>query len=117
MTENAVDSPDAAEAEVDQTPVENHPCDGCGKLDDHPMVHIWAPWSKKIDEKTTVVVEDPSFHHDCLPQEYRDMVAEGPQHAVIRAAIEAAENGVHGDELRAYIQSLPSDNNIEPEEA
>lgn len=97
---------------TDTTPVpQPFLCDGCGQTDNHPMIHVaYGVWKK--DERTTV--REPSFHFDCLPQEYRDLL-DGPQHAVTVAAIEAAESGVHGEELREFIQSQPDDNNIEPE--
>lgn len=84
-------------------------CDGCGQTDDHPMIHVADNWKK--DERTTITA--PSFHFDCLPQEFRAML-DGPQHAVTNAAIEAAESGTHGDELREFILAQPSDNDVEP---
>jgi hypothetical protein len=99
--------------EPDATPVENHPCAQCGQLDDHPTVHVLGPWQK---DETTILVH-PSFHYDCLPADADvlwglDLTA--PEHAVTAAAAEAAAAGVHGDELRAFIASLPSDNDVEP---
>lgn len=86
-------------------PVENHPCAGCGQLDDHPMIHVMGPYQA---EGTIHLA--PSFHYDCLPQEYGSLVASGDEHAVTRAAIEAAQNGIHGDELRSFILEQPTDN-------
>ncbi len=91
------------------TPVKNHPCDACGQLDDHPMVHIQGSWEK--DGRTTI--SDPSFHFDCLPEEFEQLLGDAPQHAVTRAAVAKARDGVHGDKLRAFITSQPSDNEIE----
>ena len=93
-----------------ETPVENHPCDGCGQLDDHPMIHV-GPYGWQKDERTPVV--DPSFHFDCVPdalaQEF-GLTADAPEHAVTVAAMEKAKSGVHGDKLRDFIQKQPSDN-------
>lgn len=85
-------------------------CDGCGQTDNHPMIHVaYAVWQK--DERTTIV--EPSFHFDCLPAEYRVGLNE-PQHETTLKAIAAAEDGVHGDELRKFIQKQPNDNLVEP---
>jgi len=99
-------------------PVKNHPCDAanCGKLDDHPMIHVAANW--KRDERVTIT--EPSFHFDCLPDEYVDLLldADGnplPQHRVTYDAIQAAKAGTHGHELRAFIQTQKTDNDVEPE--
>lgn len=97
---------------MSETPVENHPCDDCGQLDDHPMIHISGLWRR--DERITVA--NPSFHFDCLPAEYVDLLGDDPQHAVTRAARDAALSGVHGAELRTFIASLPSDNDVVPQE-
>lgn len=86
------------------------PCDGCGSTDTDPMIHTLGPWQK--NERVTI--DSPSFHYDCLPVEFRELLV-GPQHAVTTAAIEAAESGVKGEDLRAFIQEQPSDNEIEPE--
>lgn len=91
------------------SPVVNHPCDACGQLDDHPMVHVLGPWGK--DERTTL--SDPSFHYDCLPEEFRALLGDAPEHAVTRAAIAAAEGGKHGNALRKFIQAQPDDNSLE----
>jgi hypothetical protein len=100
-------------------PVKNHPCDVCqrksGKADDHPMVHVG--YGTLWDAGDGTYVLNPSFHFDCLPAEYRAMIADGEQHANTRATIEAAESGVHGDELRAHIMHLAkqrNDNDVEP---
>lgn len=95
-------------------PVENHPCDGCGQLDDHPMIHVYGLWTKD-DGRTTVT--DPSFHFDCLPAQYEDTLGDAPQHAVTRSAIAKARDGVHGAKLRTFIQAQPSDNDLPDQEA
>jgi hypothetical protein len=75
------------------------------------MIHVaYATWKK--DDRTTIA--EPSFHFDCLPEEFRALL-EGPQHAVTVAAIEAAETGVHGEQLREFIAAQPDDNNIQTE--
>jgi hypothetical protein len=89
-----------------ETPVENHPCDACGQLDDHPMIHIWGAWQK--DDRTNIT--DPSFHFDCIPEEFEGLLGDAPQHEVTRAAIAKARDGVHGDKLRTFIASQTSDN-------
>lgn len=94
-------------------PVKNHPCDACGQLDDHPMIHVGWGYLWHKDARTTVL--EPSFHFDCLPPELEQLLGDAPQHAVTRSAIEAARSGVHGDELRAHIDAQPTDNDVEPE--
>lgn len=89
-------------------PVENHPCAVCGQRDDHPVIHVQANW-----QHGDVIHLNPSFHFDCLPPEYEALIADGPQHTRTRDAIAAARSGVHGDELRAHIASLPDDNTLE----
>lgn len=85
------------------------PCDGCGKSDTDPMIHVaYGSWQK--DDRTLIM--EPSFHFDCLPQEFRDDLS-GPEHAVTVAAIEAAESGTKGDALREFIADQPDDNNVE----
>jgi hypothetical protein len=86
-------------------------CDGCGQSDNHPMIHVMGAWQK--NERTTI--NDPSFHFDCLPDEYRVLLIGQPQHAVTNAAIEAAEKGTHGDKLRAFIAKQEDDNNVPDE--
>jgi hypothetical protein len=79
-----------------------HPCDGCGKADNHPMIHVaFGSWQK--DART--FISEPSFHHDCLPAQFRDMLV-GPDHEIARQIIAAAESGTHGDELREFILGL-----------
>lgn len=100
---------------VDQ-PVVNNPCDACGKADDHPMIHVFGVWQK--DDRTSVA--DPSFHFDCLPEQFESLLGDddtAPEHAVTRAAIAKARDGVHGDKLRAFIQAQPDDNTLEGESA
>ncbi len=96
-------------------PVVNHPCDRCDKQDDHPMTHVAGVWKK--NERTQV--QDPSFHFDCLPQEYVDLLHVGgeplPQHAKTWALREAALAGTHGADLTRLAHELPSDNDVEPE--
>lgn len=93
-------------------PVKNHACDACDKLDDHPMVHVWGVWRK--NDRTTV--NDPSFHFDCLPAEYVDLLGDLPQHANTLATIAAARDGVHGAELHKFIHKQKNnDNLVEPE--
>lgn len=88
-------------------PVQNHPCDGCGQLDDHPMVHVMAPW---IDRRGTPprVVDSPSFHFDCLPPEFEALYGDGhdPRTA---AGIDAAKSGVHGADLREFLTNHPGE--------
>jgi hypothetical protein len=86
-------------------------CDRCGQTDDHPMVHVSGVWRK--DDRITITA--PSFHFDCLPQEFVDLMGDAPQHTVTQFAIIAAREGTHGDELRALIQEQPTDNNVTPE--
>lgn len=91
-----------------ETAPQPFPCDGCGKTDTDPMIHVaYGTWKK--DERT--IITEPSFHFDCLPAEFRQDLA-GPEHAVTVAAIEAAESGTKGDKLRAFIQKQPDDNNL-----
>jgi hypothetical protein len=101
-------------------PVENHPCAACGQLDDHPMIHVLGPWQAPVNEDgTALVVMNPSFHYDCLPDNADDLWGldlTAPQHAVTAAARDAALGGVHGAELRTFIESLPSDNDLDVEE-
>lgn len=95
---------------MSETPVQNHPCDECGQIDDHPMIHLFGTWQK--DERATITA--PSFHFDCLPAEFEALLGvDAPEHTVTVAAIRAARSGVHGDELRSFIESLPSDNEIQ----
>lgn len=97
----------------DTKPVENHTCDVCGKLDDHPMIHV-GPYVWQKDDRTTVV--DPSFHFDCIPDQLQQefgLDGDAPEHAVTVAAIAKAHDGVHGDKLRAFIQAQASDNELE----
>ncbi len=67
-------------------------CDQCGQVDNHPKSH----WST-----------GETFHHDCLSYDKKALLLDpetgGPHGA---AVVEAAESGIHGDELRAHIFSL-----------
>jgi hypothetical protein len=88
-------------------------CDGCRQSDDHPKVHIWG-----VEEINGRQVIDPSLHFDCVPDDLiakHGLTAEAPQHANFVSTREQALSGTHGDDLVAHIQSLPSDNDYEPE--
>lgn len=89
--------------------VENHECDGCGQLDNHPMIHVMGTWQK--NERTSVV--DPSFHFDCIPEEYENLLGNSPQHSVTIGTIAKARSGTHGDKLREFILKQPSDNEVD----
>jgi len=93
----------------DEAPDVTH-CDGCGQDDDHPKGHWWGNWVKETEGRETTVIANPSFHFDCTPQEYLDMWGDAPQHARSMGAVEAAKSGIHGNELRAHIRTLPDDN-------
>lgn len=64
-------------------------CDQCGQIDDHPMVHILG---------------GRSVHHDCLSASERDLVIGSDP--VAAQIVEAAESGIHGDDLVAHIEQL-----------
>lgn len=71
-------------------------CGQCGQWDDHPKVHFFSGGSR---------------HHDCVAWDDKrsilDQDASHSQHVLITAKIfKAAEDGMRGDELRAYIDSL-----------
>lgn len=70
-------------------------CDQCGPpMDDHPKVHVLG---------------GGSWHHDCTPYAVKQQILDGEHSvdaAVTASVFEAAESGVHGDDLRAKIQSL-----------
>jgi hypothetical protein len=88
-------------------PTVNHPCDVCGALDDHPMIHVgWTNWQK--DDRTSV--SEPSFHFDCLPAEFVSMLGDDPSHNVTLAAIDAAKSGTNGAALREFIAAQETDN-------
>lgn len=87
-------------------------CDACGQTDTDPMIHVaYGSWKK--DDRTVII--EPSFHFDCLPTEFRTDL-DLPQNATTAAAIAAAESGIHGEDLRAFIQSQPDDNNVAPDQ-
>jgi hypothetical protein len=89
-------------------------CDGCRQTDDHPKTNIWG--THDVGDGRLAI--NPSLHFDCVPDaliEQFGLTADAPQHAVTVSAIEAAKGGTHGDDLLAHIQSLPSDNDYEPE--
>ncbi len=67
-------------------------CTQCGQSDDHPKVHA---------EPAGV------FHHDCLPYELRAQVS-NDQNA--KSIVEAAESGIHGDDLLKHIADLHAEN-------
>jgi hypothetical protein len=90
-------------------------CDGCGQDDPDPKGHWWGNWVRNPDSREQVVIQNPSFHFDCTPEEFLEMWGNAPQHAVSLAAVEAAKSGTHGADLRAYIESLPTDNEVTPE--
>ncbi|RNL66231.1 hypothetical protein EFK50_00985 [Nocardioides marmoriginsengisoli] len=95
---------------MSETPTpEPFTCDGCGQTDTDPMIHVgFINWKK--DERTTIA--EPSFHHDCLPDELAAELV-GPQNAVAAAAVEAAHSGIRGEALREFIQAQPNDNDLE----
>lgn len=64
-------------------------CDGCKQGDTHPKAHFNT---------------GGSFHHDCLPAEHRQLLIDTNPLAL--PIIEAAESGVNGEELLAFIQEL-----------
>lgn len=64
-------------------------CDQCGQLDDHPKSH----WST-----------GETYHHDCLPYDKKKTLYDTSEHG--KAIVEAAESGLHGEELRQHILSL-----------
>lgn len=82
-------------------------CDACGQSDTDPMIHVaYGGWQKDA----RIFIAEPSFHHDCLPAEWRAQVAESaaandPANIATLAIIEAAENGTRGDDLRAVIDT------------
>lgn len=67
-------------------------CDQCGKVDADPKSH----WNS-----------GETYHHDCLPYDKKAILRDadsGGEHGA--AIIDAAENGLRGEELRAHIVSL-----------
>lgn len=69
-------------------------CDQCGQVDDHPKLHHST---------------GKTWHHDCLPHAVKLEVLGGvhSQHPLLTAKIiDAAEQGTHGEELRAFAASL-----------
>lgn len=95
---------------TDPTALGAQMCDACGQTDTDPMIHVaYGSWNK--DARTTI--HDPSFHFDCLPEEFRSELV-GPEHAVTVAAIAAASGGTRGEALREFIAAQPDDNSIEP---
>lgn len=96
----------------DRPPVKNGPCDQCNGFDTDPLTHF-APLVWEKDERTTV--RDPSFHFDCIPDQLLALLGDAPQHATTVAGVEAARNGVRGEELLAHLRSIGSDNHVEPD--
>lgn len=64
-------------------------CDGCKQWDTHPKAHFNT---------------GGSFHHDCLPTEHRAVLIE--TNPLAEPIIEAAESGIRGEDLLAFIQEL-----------
>lgn len=64
-------------------------CDGCKQWDTHPKAHFNT---------------GGSFHHDCLPAEHRKVLIE--TNPMAEPIIQAAESGVRGEDLLAFIQEL-----------
>ncbi len=64
-------------------------CDHCGQVDDHPKVHGFS---------------GGTHHHDCLSVDQKAELVESSDSAA--AIIEAAESGVHGDDLLAHIEAV-----------
>jgi hypothetical protein len=64
-------------------------CTHCGQVDDHPKSH----WN-----------DGGSYHFDCLPFEKKsEFIA---SHPLAASLVEAATNGTHGEELRAFSAKL-----------
>jgi hypothetical protein len=72
-------------------------CDGCKQWDTHPKAHFNT---------------GGSFHHDCLPAQLRELLIE--TNPLTKPIIEAAEGGLRGEDLLAFIQELHS--NLSEEE-
>lgn len=93
-------------------------CDNCGQVDDHPKMH-YPP---------------RTYHHDCIPAYVMDDVLSDTQHAPDGAGgwqvvarrrleehelhpnhmrllqiIDTAKGGTRGEELLAYIHTLPQE--------
>jgi len=103
------------ETTTEAAAVVNDRCAACGQEDDHPMIHVWGVWQKPTDDGLLTVV-NPSFHFDCLPDDAHDLWGidrDAPEHANLKATQEAARAGTHGDDLRAFIAGLPSDNDVD----
>jgi hypothetical protein len=67
-------------------------CDHCGQEDDHPKSH----WNT-----------GKTYHFDCLPYDLRNEFVES--HPLAQALVDAAHDGTHGDELRAFSVKLHED--------
>lgn len=82
----------AAAAVTQHTPTQ---CEECLKVDDHPKVHYGIR----------------TMHHDCTPESIRREIfhpasAHSVSEAATRAAFDAADSGIHGDDLRAHIAAV-----------
>ncbi|MGX7679066.1 hypothetical protein ACSMXN_09210 [Jatrophihabitans sp. DSM 45814] len=72
-------------------------CQQCGGVDDHPKVRIGDAFGSGV-----VMI----YHLDCLPHEMEQSFRADPNFGHLRAAaIDAAKDGTHGDELRAVLVS------------
>lgn len=79
--------------------------------DDHPKVHVLGSWVRNPDDDEQIVVRNPSFHYDCLPQEWVDRYEGDPTHArLLETRRAAVEDGKRGADLAAYHLTLPDDN-------
>lgn len=101
--------------ETDQAPdvIGTSKCNGtnCGKTDDHPKVHVLGNWVQNPDADEVVVIRNPSFHYDCLPQKWVDGYQGDPTHArMLETRRAAVEDGLRGQKLREYHHTLPDDN-------
>lgn len=86
-------------------------CSRCGKTEDHPKVHVLGSWVKDPNADVVEVVRNPSFHHDCLPEDWVAKYEGDPTHArMLELRRAAIEDGLRGDALRAHNDTLPDDN-------
>jgi hypothetical protein len=71
-------------------------CAQCGQADDHPKVRLGDAFGSSG--------EVVSMHLDCLPYSVAQSLCNEPGVGALRAAaIDAAESGTHGDDLRALL--------------
>lgn len=68
-------------------------CDYCGAVDNHPKSH----WNT-----------GESYHFDCLPYDKREAFV--ASHPLAGKLVEAAQSGVHGEQLRTFSAQLHADN-------